>query len=54
MKNSIVKLIIKELSDAPRHSARVVLDKLTDPQDRAESLRIFNALNIAPKEDGKQ
>lgn len=54
MTNKTLKTIIKNLANAPAIAAAQALKELHSPAERAEASRIFAALNIKTKEDGKQ
>ena len=45
MTNRVLKLIIKNLSNAPQIAAQKTIDEL-EGQEKEEAIRIFKALNI--------
>ncbi len=49
MKKDIVKLIIKELAQAPQIAAQKVLDSLTNEEDKKTAIAIFKAVDIKIK-----
>ena len=51
MYKGTMKKALKALANAPRAAAAAVLNDCKTPEERAEALRLFKALNIAPPDN---
>lgn len=50
MTNKVMKIIIKNLANAPQIAAKKTLEELSG-QDKEEAIRIFKALKISVSDD---
>ena len=52
MKNKVIRKAIKNLANAPALALAKTLEELTDPTDRDDAKRLFEAVGVKPTKGG--